>query len=278
MVRQNLSPFRALRWFAIASLVAVWVHPTRGQSDSGMTFRGRILAENAEPLRDARVDIATAAPRVGQSIFCPSCYLDCQKWTRTDESGNFEISNLDSSLNFRLVVSAAGYQTIQTELIAPEHEPLVFQLEARPKSLDPRRVVSGLIRDEYGAAVMGASVLPAATIDSKGLRTFHANGVAPAVSDAEGNFEIDLVDGVEGIDVEILAEGWCGKKAIGLLGGDDRREVTLSAGFRIVGMVQRNGEPVAGLTLAVAQTNRRVDGENHFLQAIPAITDSAGRF
>ena len=41
-------------------------------------LRGRVIDAKFRPVAGARVDIATAAPKKGQGMFCPSCYLDCR--------------------------------------------------------------------------------------------------------------------------------------------------------------------------------------------------------
>jgi hypothetical protein len=258
--------------------VALWGHTAYGQGKELTVLRGRVLGTSAEPIPNARVDISTAVPKSGPSIFCPSCYLDCRKWAKTDESGRFEIKALDATLKFRLVVSAAGYKTMVTDLLTPDGTSFAFQLEARPKAIDRQRMVSGIVKNELGIPVSGALITPVAAINPQGLRAFYSKGMFPAVSDAKGYFEIDLADETVGIDAEIRAEGSCGAKVVGLVPGDQRKDFMLPEGVSIVGRVQRNGQPMPGMTIAVAQTNRGLSGENFFLQAIPAVCDPEGRF
>jgi hypothetical protein len=33
-----------------------------------------VLDSSHQPIAGARIDVATAAPRVGRGLFCPSCY------------------------------------------------------------------------------------------------------------------------------------------------------------------------------------------------------------
>lgn len=249
-----------------------------GQDTASTLIRGAMHNDRGEPIPNARVDISTAAPISGPAVFCPSCYLDCQKWTTTDESGRFEITNLDSRLKFRLVISAVGYKTAQTELIAPEEELLELMLRERPKSIDYQRVVQGLVRNETGIAVQGALVSPVMTIDKRGLRSSSKKGVSPAVTDANGHFEIDLVDGVFGMDIEIAADGLCNRRFVGLTPSDTPKNFGLFEGARIVGSVHSKGLPVNKMTVSVAQTDRANRGERFFLTAIPTVTDIQGRF
>ena len=210
----------AIRLGALCLAVGIPYSAALGHDNTSISIRGSVANEMGKPVPNARVDISTAAPVSGPAVFCPSCYLDCHKWTTTDESGRFEINNLDSRLRFRLVISAAGYKTAQTELIAPAEKPHALMLRERPKTIDDQRVVQGLVRNESGIAVQGALVSAVVTIDKDGLRSSSTKGVSPAVTNATGHFEINLVDGVSGIDIEIAAEGLCNRRFVDLKPSD----------------------------------------------------------
>jgi len=278
MFHINLSVFSALK-LGVTCLAFSLLHCSAlAQDAAANVIRGTVSNEKAEPVPNARVDISTAAPISGPALFCPSCYLDCQKWTTTDKTGRFEITDLDSRLKFRLVVSASGYKTAQTELLAPEEKLHELMLQERPKTVDFQRVVQGLVKNDSGIAVQGALISPVATIDERGLRSSSTKGVSPAVTDATGRFEIDLVDGVSGIDIEIAAEGLCNRRFVDLTPNNDHKEIQLSEGARIIGSVAGKGRPVHGMTVSVAQTDRAYRGEKFFLKAIPTVTDTQGRF
>jgi hypothetical protein len=53
------------------------------------TLRGSVMDAAGKPISGARIDIATAAPRFGEGLFCPSCYRDCAKGARSDNEGRF---------------------------------------------------------------------------------------------------------------------------------------------------------------------------------------------
>ncbi len=267
-----------LRLLPVYVSIAIWAHAAHGQVGEQTAFRGKVLNEHLEPLSGARVDISTAAPKSGRSIFSPSSCLDCQKWTTTDQSGHFEIGKLDPTLRFRLLVSAPGYKTLQTNRIAPDNAPLQIKLKARPKTIDPQRVVQGVILNEQGVPISGALIDPDATIGESGLRDFWANGTSPAVSNAQGRFEIDLVDGTTGIDALVFAEGYCDSKIVGLVPSEEPKEFVVSAGFSVEGRVERDGQPIDGMTVAVTQTDRRSGKESFFLRPVSAICDADGHF
>ena len=65
---------------------------------SADTLRGTVEDADGGPIVGARVDVSTAAPKVGPSLYCPSCYTDCAKFTKTDEQGQFVFDSLDPTL------------------------------------------------------------------------------------------------------------------------------------------------------------------------------------
>ncbi len=267
-----------LNLIAVCLLMTVSNCAVLGQDGTTTVIQGVVQTEEGEPIRNARVDISTAAPVSGPALFCPSCYLDCQKWTTSDDLGRFKIADLDSQLKFRLVVSAAGYKTAQTALLEPQQKPHHLTLFARPTTMDMSRTVQGFVRNETGIAVQGALVSPVYTIDNKGLRSSSTKGVSPSVTDSKGYFEINLVDGVSAIDVEISAAGLCNKRLLDLKPGGDLTKLELFEGASIGGTIHHKGSPVVGMTISVAQTDRGNRGEKFFQKAIPTVTDSQGRF
>ena len=274
----NLLTYNARRMAASCLAVAILCSSASGQDNTSTLIHGTVRSEMGNPVYNARVDISTAAPISGPAVFCPSCYLDCQKWTTTDESGRFEITKLDSRLKFRLVISAVGYKAAQTELIACDGKSHELTLRDRPKTGNYQHAVQGMVRNEAGIAVQGALVSPVETINKDGLRSSSANGVSPAVTDSTGHFEIDLVDGVFGIDIEITAEGLCNRRFVDLKPNGVLKEFELLEGARIVGSVYNKSSPVSGMTISVAQTERATRKEKFFLKAIPTVSDTQGKF
>ena len=277
-------PFKTLstvwpRKLTLACLITALSSCTAfGQEENANLIQGIVSNEKGESVPNARVDVSTAAPISGPAIFCPSCYLDCQKWTTTNKAGHFKFADLDSRLEFRLVVSAVGYKTAQTELIAPGERNIDLTLQERPDTVDPLRTVSGVVKTDTGIPIQGALVDCVNTIGKDGLRWFYSRGVAQAVTDAKGYFEIDLVDGVFGVDVEISAEGLSNRRFIGLNPNTDRQVFELLEGAHVTGSIKSNGRPVQGMTVSVAQTDQSYKGEKFFQKVIPVTTDAEGSF
>ncbi|HWY32710.1 MAG TPA: M56 family metallopeptidase, partial [Candidatus Acidoferrum sp.] len=76
-----------------------------------LDLTGKVFAKGWTTLAvPATVFIEAAAPKTGTSTFCPSCYADCNKHSRTDAQGHFRIESLDPQLTFKILVVAKGYK------------------------------------------------------------------------------------------------------------------------------------------------------------------------
>ena len=114
---------------------------------SADTLTGTVRDAKGRPVADARVDVATAAPKVGPAMFCPSCYLDCAKWTKTNADGKFVIAKLSPSLKFRLLATAPDMLSAMTKLVDPASESPAITLEPIPADLPPERTLNGRVVD-----------------------------------------------------------------------------------------------------------------------------------
>lgn len=236
---------------------------------------GTVLNPDGKPLAGARVDISTAAPRVGRGLFCPSCYVDCAKRTRTDELGRFEFTGLDPSLKFRLLISAVGLRTVQTELIDPIEDDVEIKLQAAPQDFPPEHTIRGQIVNDVDQPVEGALVDPcgAKTADRRwGGRV----AVAPTITDAEGRFALRLPNDYLALDIEIVADGYAGASKSQLEPGTELHRLVIPAGTGVTGRLLRDGQPAAGVRVAVVQMNRSAG--HHFIKAVGDITGRDGRY
>jgi uncharacterized GH25 family protein len=236
-------------------------------------LEGTVIDADGKPIREARVDISTAAPKVGPGIFCPSCYRDCGKSARTDAEGNFRIESLDPTLKFRILVSSSGHKTVQTPLTDPSAGPLSIRLEEMPKDLPASRMAGGIVVDDQGHPIEGALVEPSGGRTAE--RRWHGSSAAdPVVTDRKGRFTIVFPEGYLGIDVTIIADGHAGARANLLTPGEDRR-IEVPTGTQVTGRLVQNGKPIAGLRVAVVQADRSTD---HFIKAVADTSDDEGRF
>ncbi len=116
---------------------------TRAAGDSNKesaraTISGTVRNAQGRPVIGATVQIHSAGVRVGTSLFCPTCYADCGKNSKTDQQGRFAISSLDPRLVFRLQVIAPGYEVRAVEKVDPQStRPVETTLAVRVLPDDP---------------------------------------------------------------------------------------------------------------------------------------------
>jgi hypothetical protein len=246
------------------------------ETASADTLTGAVRDGQGRPIAGARVDVATAAPKVGPAMFCPSCYSDCAKWTRTDADGKFAIDKLNPGLKFRILATATDMISAMTRLVDPASENPAITLQPIPADLPPERMLKGRVVDESGAPVAGAFVSPAGaeTVERRwwGL----VEGIQPSVSDADGRFLMILDRSYRGIDVEVMSAGFAGTSAPLLAPGAMPHTITVPLGARVTGRLLDAGKPAAGVQVAVVQLERGAFG--HFIKAVGSTTGNSGDF
>lgn len=256
-------------------LGSAWpVNQLKAQSSE---ITGQISTSDGTPLVGARIDIATAAPKVGRGLFCPSCYLDCRKSTTTDEEGEFHLKSLSEQLKFRLVISAPGYKTLQSKLLDPTAGPVNLILRDSPKDVDASRVVSGVIKDNLGNPLAGALIEPYGAKTAKRRWWGSVKDVDAAVSDSQGKFAILLPESMLALDINITQHGFCGERIMLMEPGTETSEIEMRVGARVVGRLVENGNPVAGMSVAVVQLERG-GTDSIFVKAVGCVSDQDGRF
>lgn len=260
--------------------LSVVTHPSLAGDDAnrGETrLTGKAVDQHGEPLVGARIDISTAAPKVGRGIFCPSCYLDCAKWTLSDENGEFRLTELSPELKFRLIATAAGYKTTQTDLIDPGSGPVELLLRPFPTDVDSSRLLRGVVRSEVGVAVAGAVIHPWGAKTAERRWWGRVDGVDSTVTNADGEFAIIVPDDMIGIDLEVTAHGYYGAKTELIGPGGKPVAIELAPGATVRGKVAYLGRPVPNMSVAVVQVDRSA-GTSVFVAAVGDITDQNGAF
>lgn len=239
------------------------------------TLRGVVHDKNGKPISNARVDIATAAPKVGRGIFCPSCYLDCKKWTRTNDKGEFQIEGLDPLLKFRILSTFPGKLTRMTDLLDPLTDTPTIVLGDFPEYIPEERIITGRVVSTEGVPIPGAIVEPygAKTPTRRWWGTVDAQ---PVVSDDEGRFQMLLNADYEAVDISVTADGYAGTRSELLKPGVKSHEIAVPVGTSVKGQITDQGVPKAGFRIAVVQTDR--SASRHFIKSVLAVTDKNGRF
>jgi hypothetical protein len=245
------------------------------EAEATAAFFGVVMDQQEKPVANARIDITTAAPKTGPRLFCPSCYADCVKWARTDRQGRFAITDLDPTLNFRLLCTAAGFQTRETPLRDPLAGEVRFLLEPTLAAPPLARTVRAQVVDSEGKPIAGAlaSVYGAR---SATRRWWGPVDVQSAVSDAQGHMTLLLSEDLLAIDVTITAAGFAGESFNLLKPGGEFHRLTIPRGAAVRGHVTHQGRPVPKMSVAVVQVDRSSGG--HFIKAVGGATGADGGF
>ena len=244
-------------------------------NQSGPALAGTVAEKGGLPVAGARVQIATAAPRFGAGLFCPSCYRDCAKWTNTDKDGKFALNGLDPSLKFTLLVVKPGMKALQTKLIDPLRGPIDLNMQPVEAGLDQDRLLRLQIVDASGKPIAGALVDIYGAKTNKQAWYGEVKGVDPTVSDSEGNAQLVLPPDFQTVDLDIAAHGTAGALLMGQSPGRSSHRVIVPVGTRVEARLIHKGKPVSGARIAVVQMNRFAG--HHFVKAVGAVSDDVGK-
>jgi hypothetical protein len=124
--------FDAIRMVGVvAAMLAVSAGIVLGDEDTKPNLTGMIQTTDGKPV-PADVFIAAAQPKSGSSPYCRPCYSDCQKRTKADADGKFEITSLARQLRFQILITASGY--------APQFINDVDPSKGPGRSMSPREI------------------------------------------------------------------------------------------------------------------------------------------
>ncbi len=244
---------------------------------------GSVRSEQGDPIVGATVFVWTAQPRVGVSIYCPSCWLDCGKTARTDERGGFVIEDVDPSLLFNVMTAAPGWMATESRLVDPAKGRI--EIAMKPRSIttaDPRCFARGRVVDSRGEGIPFAFVSPRMFIwdptpDAPRVHgSSHVEGADPiAVCDDEGRFEIYAPRVLKRVQVRVEARAHATRLAEVPVARESC-EIVMTEGAVVRGrLVDASGVPISGSRVGLCQLDR---SSNTFLGALTIGTGEDGRF
>jgi len=221
---------------------------------------GKVLDHAGHPVVDATVMVYHAGAATGYSLFCPSCYADCGKRTRTDHNGHFVFHHLREGLWFELLVAKSDYQPKLIAKVNPSAgKPVSTVLELRHKISEPNRIFRGQILDSHGVPQRYAVVGPVGALGHAKYETSYAfhdvlPGLDPiAITDSRGFFEIDSVSSGQSksssalpplkILISIEARGMAEKFSV-VPAGREYHPITVTEGAVVRGRLVESGKPV----------------------------------
>ncbi|MGA9779713.1 MAG: M56 family metallopeptidase [Verrucomicrobiia bacterium] len=276
------------KWSALAVILIAGIAAaalTDAQTDksafanaSRPDLTGAVTAKGGRTLPvPANVFIATAAPKNGTSTFCPSCYADCAKHSRTDAQGNFKIESLNPQLTFQILAVAKGYQPKSISKVDPAKGPVKIELEPLSSAdATPHRSLRGRVVDMKGDPVAGAVVEMVGTETKDGGGSWGAlPGIDPlAVTDDNGEFLITSKKPFEMMDVNISARTFADKN-FSKLPSSKENALVMTEGATIKGRVLRDGSPLKGVSVGISGVERQA---GVYIGHFEVGTDADGRF
>lgn len=246
------------------------------------TLTGQVTDANNQPIAGVRINVDTAAPKMGAGLFCPSCYRDCRKSTTTDAQGRFTIADLSPDLKFRLVAVKNDWIAKRTSHLDPNAGPALLILEPddheQPLATDQRRL-RGIVRNEEGLPVAGALVEAIGAKTAQGRRWGDIKESKSTLTDQKGEFAITAPKNIEALEVTITAAGYCGNNVMlnAHSTSSEPATIVLPEGASVTGRVVHDGVPVTQLPIAVCQVDKTSQG-GIFVKDIVGITDAHGSF
>jgi len=223
-------------WFLAAAIA-------RGSPRLNLT--GKVVDSSGQPVSNATVMVYHAGVKIGYSTFCPSCYADCGKRSRTDATGSYTFTKLNSELRFELLIVRDGYSPALVKANDSSNGVVPTAiLSLRTPISEPARVAKGRVTDGAGNAVPDAVVNARGVEIEKGSMIGTIPGLDPlAVTNDNGEFELVYAKPAKRMLVSVEARTLAPKFVV-LATGPDRQTIELVRGATIRGRPMRDGKPV----------------------------------
>lgn len=232
---------------------------------------GRIVDDAGAPIANALIHVYEARPRIGVSSVCPSCYRDCGKKEPSAQNGEFRITNVDDELVFRLLAVAEGYEPAFAAKVDPRGGAVTIAMKKR--DLDGL-LVRGKVVDDEGKIVVGATVTPQAVRQKNRTGYGQIPGVDPlSITNERGEFALRVPPDTT-LDVRVKARNFAAKIEESIAPGESRT-IQLGLGTTVVGRLEKDGKPLAGVPVEFVQKWRAAAT---FMGVEEIGTDEEGRF
>jgi hypothetical protein len=238
---------------------------------------GRATDENGTALSGATVFIYTAAPKVGLSSVCASCYLDCAKTAKADADGNFRISNVASDLMFQVLVVAKDRRPTFVTSVDPEKGTFAVKLLPLALTSDkPDQLLRGRVVDSSRQPISGAVVYVQGMVDRQGGDVWgELPGVDPiAVTDEGGEFVITSATSFSQMHVKLSARGYANRIVVGLA-SDSVHTLVMTEGALLSGRVVFEGKPLKQVSVGLISVDRSLEKDTG---EVLIATDARGDF
>lgn len=196
----------------------------------------------------------------------------------TDEEGKFALEDLDPELLFELLVYQDGFVPLYSgRYLDPDHGAVELTLKAHDLATrEPERVLRGIVLDAHERPIPRATIHPVGRKRATGQQYGGLDGVDDlALSNAEGEFALGVSMPGEELLISVESPGYAPRTAYWLRAGSEPHEIVMKVGVTVRGVVTKDGQPLRGAELGLAQDDR--SGE-HFTGEHTVGTDAEGRF
>ena len=260
--------------FALALVATQLAYGDDPKPIANPNLHGRVLNQDGNPIPDSTVFINAGGPRVGRSMFCPTCYPDCRKHTQTSANGEFRIESLNPNLIFRLLVVNKDYKPQFVPRTDPLKSPVEIKLQPRKSDFPDHQALHGRIVTPEGKPLARAVV----NFDFFGGRDANCGGECEgvdmvAVTDDDGQFTIGAEKKFDWMTIRVEAPGYARRKFF-QLSSEKTHELKMTEGATLSGRIVKEGKPIAGVAVGLVS----VDRSENFTGNYDIYTDSEGMF
>jgi uncharacterized GH25 family protein len=251
----------------IAILLAVTTQPS-------FSIHGKVTDTQGKPIESAKVYVMSAASRPQAAADCPAIYKGVGTSTASDASGAFILDAFDSRLSYHIVVAADHFKAKEISASINSKKPLAVKLQPQPADLNADNLVTGHVVDPDGKPVAGALI----SINGEAMPNGHQFGGIQnvdqrAVSGEDGAFTI--VADRSGRNFDLLVEHPSFASQLTHAASGETCEISLSRGTSVTGRLVKDGQPLAGVEMSIAQSDRNSERCVGFFSTG---TDAEGKF
>ncbi|HTU24805.1 MAG TPA: hypothetical protein VMF30_05380 [Pirellulales bacterium] len=278
-VRAAIFRFAARTLIALVCLAeATWAQ-TPAPERATVTLTGLVKSDTGDPVADATVVIARAAPAAAKPVLAGHCEEDCFKFGISDETGRFTIGPVKADQKFTLLVARKGYGTRTIADVDPRQGPpdIVLGGPALQTLLDEDNDVWCSVIDRDGRPAAGAVIFPHGYHQGyRGLQGPMNDVAEPTITDRAGKFHIPSALRVTALDLEVHARGSVpqifNEVPTGRRAG---AAIRLARGATLRGRIVYDGQPRPGIVVGVSWVEH---GSGTWFGPWETLTDAAGRF
>lgn len=231
------------------------------------SISGRVTDHQDRPLANAIVTVFACHPKSGPIRQNPSSYEECKKTVRTQEDGSFEITGLNSTLQYSLAISAQGFKGTITKYADAENLK-TFSLQPLTNVDKDTQNIRGRIMDAKGQPISGAVLRMLSANYPDGGSTVEPSVPAVTLTNEKGQFDFEVGGYITSILFQAYAPGLAVEQFTWNQQKDSPIAIKLDRGGAITGQLTFHGKPIIakiGLSNSmVSQQEVTTDATGHF--------------